>query len=171
MDSADGLRSGSARTRQARVKVLTQVRHLGNTAPDQLQCRMKGLSVPALVAEGAKLRPTRSADPVTAATKTSLSSLAHRIQALDAEIAKLDEMIDPLVAATAPDLLSLFGVGPDTAASLLVAAGDNPERLRSEAGWAHLCGVSPLQASSGRGLATVWTEAVTVRPTAPCGAS
>jgi transposase len=135
--------------RQARVKALTQVRHLGNTAPDQLRCRMKGLSVPALVAEGAKLRPTRS-DPVTAATKASLSSLAHRIQALDAEIAELDEMIDPLVAATAPDLLALFGVGPDTAASLLVAAGDNPERLRSEAAWAHLCGVSPLQASSGR---------------------
>jgi transposase len=136
--------------RQARVKALTQVRHLGNTAPDQLRCRMKGLSVPALVAEGAKLRPTRSTDPVTAATKASLSSLAHRIQALDAEIAELDAMIDPLVAATAPDLLTLFGVGPDTAAALLVAAGDNPERLHSEAAWAHLCGVSPLQASSGR---------------------
>ena len=111
---------------------------------------MKGLSVPALVAEGAKFRPTRSTDPVEAATKASLSSLAHRIQALDREIAELDAMIDPLVAATAPDLLALFGVGPDTAASLLVAAGDNPERLRSEAAWAHLCGVSPLQASSGK---------------------
>jgi transposase len=136
--------------RQARVKALTQVRHLGNTAPDQLRCRMKGLSVPALVAEGAKFRPTRSADPVTAATKASLSSLAHRVQALDREIAELDAMIDPLVAATAPDLLALFGVGPDTAAALLVTAGDNPERLHSEAAWAHLCGVSPLQASSGR---------------------
>jgi transposase len=136
--------------RQARVKALTQVRHLGITAPDQLRCRMKGLSVPALVAEGAKFRPTRSTDPVTAATKASLSSLAHRIQALDREIAELDEMIAPLLAATAPDLLALFGVGPDTAAALLVAAGDNPERLRSEAAWAHLCGVSPLQASSGK---------------------
>jgi transposase len=136
--------------RQARVKALTQVRHLGNTAPEQLRCRMKGLSVPALVAKGASFRPTRSTDPVTAATKASLSSLAHRIQALDAEIAELDAMIDPLVAATAPDLLALFGVGPDTAAALLVAAGDNPEQLRSEAAWAHLCGVSPLQASSGR---------------------
>ena len=74
--------------RQARVKALTQVRHLRNTAPDQLRCRMKGLSVPALVAEGAKLRLTKSADPVTAATKASLSSLAHRIQALDREIAE-----------------------------------------------------------------------------------
>ncbi len=136
--------------RQAQVKALTQVRHLGITAPDQLRCRMKGLSVPALVAEGAKFRPTKSTDPVTAATKASLSSLAHRIQALDREITELDEMIDPLVAAAAPDLLALFGVGPDTAAALLVTAGDNPERLRSEAAWAHLCGVSPLQASSGK---------------------
>ena len=57
------------------------MRHLGYTAPEQLRCRLKGLSVPALVAEGTKLRPTRSPDPVTAATKASLSSLAHRIEA------------------------------------------------------------------------------------------
>src|SRR5205807_4211816 len=56
----------------------------------------------------------------------------------------------PLVAARAPGLLALHGVGPDTAALLLVAAGDHPERLRSEAAWAHLCAVAPLQASSGK---------------------
>jgi len=54
------------------------------------------------------------------------------------------------VTATAPSTLELFGVGIDTAAALLVAAGDNPERLRSEAAWAHLRGVAPIQASSGR---------------------
>ena len=64
--------------RQARAKALIQMRHLGFTAPEQLRCRLKGLSVPALVAEGTRLRPTRSPDPVTAATKASLSSLAHR---------------------------------------------------------------------------------------------
>ncbi len=64
--------------RQARVKALIQMRHLGFTAPEQLRCRLKGLSVPALVAEGTKLRPTRSPDPVTAATKAALSSLALR---------------------------------------------------------------------------------------------
>jgi transposase len=134
--------------RQARVKAITQMRHLGFTAPDQLHSRLKGLSVTALVAESAQLRPTRSTDPVTAATKASLSSLAHRIKSLDAEIAELDEKIEPLIAAAAPDLLALFGVGPDTAAALLVAAGDNPERL--EAAWAHLCGVSPIPAGSGK---------------------
>ena len=136
--------------RQARVKALTQVRHLVITAPDELRRRMKGLSVSALVKQGAKLRPSRSADPVTAATKAAISSLAHRIQMLDRELAELEEMITPLLTATAPELLALFGVGPHTAAALLVCAGDNPERLRSEASFAHLCGVAPIPASSGK---------------------
>ena len=136
--------------RQARVKALIQMRHLGYSAPEQLRCRLKGLSVPALVAEATKLRPTRSADPVTAATKASLSSLAHRISALDDELAALDERIEALLEATVPELLGLFGVGPDTAAALVMAAGDNPERLHSEAAWAHLCGVSPIPDGSGK---------------------
>ena len=136
--------------RQARTKALIQMRHLGYTAPEQLRCRLKGLSVPALVAEGTKLRPTRSPDPVTAATKASLSSLAHRIQALDDELAELDARIEVLLVATVPDLLDLFGVGPDTAAALVMAAGDNPERLHSEGAWAHLCGVAPVPAGSGK---------------------
>ena len=136
--------------RQARVKAIVEMRHVGITAPDQLHSRLKGLSITALVAEGAKLRSTRSPDPLTAATKASLSSLAHRVQSLDEEIGELNEKIESLLLATAPDLMACFGVGPDTAASLLVAAGDNPERLRSEAAWAHLCGVSPVPADSGK---------------------
>ena len=125
--------------RQARTKALIQMRHLGYTAPEQLRCRMKGLSVPALVP-----------DPVTAATKASLSSLAHRIQALDDELAELDARIEALLIATVPELLAVFGVGPDTAAALVMAAGDNPERLHSEAAWAHLCGVAPVPKGSGK---------------------
>ena len=136
--------------RQARVKALTQMRQLTFTAPDQLQCRIKGLPSPQFIAAAQGLRPTRSADPVMVATKASLSSLAHRIGQLDEEIAELDAMITPLVQAHAPELLGIYGVGIDTAATLLVTAGDNPERLRSEAAWAHLCGVSPLEASSGK---------------------
>jgi transposase len=136
--------------RQARVKALLQMRHLVFSAPDQLRCRLKGLSVPALVAEGVKLRPSRSADLVTAATKASLSSLAHRISSLDNELAELDQRIEVLLVATVPDLLDLFGVDPDTAAALVMAAGDNPERLYSEAAWAHLCGVSPIPKGSGK---------------------
>jgi transposase len=136
--------------RQARVKALTQMRHLVITAPDQLRCRLKGLTVTALVSEAAKLRASRAGDPVAAAHKASLCSLAHRILSLEDEIAELDGKIETLLAATAPELLALFGVGPDTAATLLVSAGDNSERLHSEASWAHLCGVAPIPASSGK---------------------
>jgi transposase len=132
------------------VKAIVQMRHLVITAPDQLRSRLKGMTVTALVAEGAWLRPTKSTDPVTAATKASLSSLAHRVQALDAEVAELDHKIETLLVVAAPELLALFGVGPDTAAALLVAAGDNPERMRTEAAGAHFCGVSPIPADSGK---------------------
>jgi transposase len=54
------------------------------------------------------------------------------------------------VAAAAPGLLAEQGVGTHTAATLLVTAGDNPERLHSEGSFAHLCGVAPLDASSGK---------------------
>jgi transposase len=67
-----------------------------------------------------------------------------------AQIERLDELIVPLVTARAPGLLRLYGVGPDTAALLLIAAGDHPERLRSEAAWAHMCAVAPIPASSGK---------------------
>ena len=136
--------------RQARVKAITQMRHLGITAPDELHRRLKGLTVTALVNEGARLRPKRSTDPVMSATKAAVSSLAHRIAGLDDELADLDEQITAHVSAVAPELLARFGVGPDTAAALLVTAGDNPNRLRSEAAWAHLCGVAPIPASSGK---------------------
>ena len=68
----------------------------------------------------------------------------------DAEIERLNAELEPLVQATAPELLNLFGVGVHAASLLLVAAGDNPGRIRNEAAWAHLCGVAPIPASSGK---------------------
>jgi transposase len=136
--------------RGARIKALTQMRQLTFSAPDQLQSRLKGLPIAQFVAAAQGLRPTRSPDVVTAATKAALSSLAQRVADLEEEISDLDAMITPLLQDAAPELLGVYGVGIDTAAALLVAAGDNPERLRSEAAWAHLCGVSPLEASSGK---------------------
>ncbi len=127
--------------RQARVKALIQMRHLGFSAPEQLRCRLKGLSVPALVAEGSQA----SADAITRSGDGGHQGVAVLVgpsdQALDDELAALDERIEALLVATVPELLDLFGVGPDTAAALVMAAGDNPERLHSEAAWAHLCGV------------------------------
>jgi transposase len=86
----------------------------------------------------------------TAATKTTLRSLARRWQQLQGELDQLDRQLQALVASVAPTLLALPGVGVDTAGQLLVTAGDNPQRLRSEAAFAHLCGTAPIPASSGR---------------------
>jgi len=138
----------SART--ARSRALAQMRQLSYTGPDQLRSRFKGLSIADLVDQAAALRPRASGDPVLYATKVSLAALGRRVLALDDEMVGLDELLTDLVTTCAPQLLGLYGVGVDTAATLLVAAGDNPERLRSEAAWAHLCGVAPIEASSGK---------------------
>jgi len=87
---------------------------------------------------------------VAAAVKLALQCLARRHQLLSAELATLDRDLDRLVAAAAPALCALKGVGTDVAGAVLVAAGDNPERLRSEGAFANLCGVAPLPASSGK---------------------
>jgi transposase len=92
---------------------------------------------------------TAAADPATA-TVIALRALARRHQQLSAEITELDALIAPLVTAINPALCALVGVGPEVAGQLLVTAGDNPHRLRSEAAFAMLCGAAPLPASSGR---------------------
>ena len=79
-----------------------------------------------------------------------MRTLGRRVSTLGEDTDALDAVLAELVAATAPSLLELYGVGIDTAAILLVAAGDNAERVRSEAAWAHLCGVAPLPATSGK---------------------
>src|SRR2546430_8357209 len=84
------------------------------------------------------------------ATKVGIGMLGQRVLALESDSRRLDTLIDELVTRTAPSLLEVYGVGTHTAAILLVAAGDNPHRLNSEAAFAHLCGVAPLPASSGK---------------------
>ena len=79
-----------------------------------------------------------------------MRSIARRYRHLSEEVSALDEQLEQLVSEAAPSLIALKGVGTDTAAALLITAGDNPERLRSEAAFARLCGVTPIQASSGR---------------------
>jgi transposase len=87
---------------------------------------------------------------VETATKFALRSVARRYQRLSEEISELDEQLDRLVTEFASELVAVEGVGTDTAASLLIAAGDNPERLGDEAAFAHLCGAAPIPASSGK---------------------
>jgi transposase len=136
--------------RSGRIRARNQLRHVCFTAPDELRERFARLSRTGLVAQAAALRASPASHPVMYATKVSMATLARRVVALNDEIARLDTHIAALVTATAPQLLEVYGVGPDTAAILLAAAGDNPDRLRSEAAWAHLCGVAPIPASSGK---------------------
>lgn len=89
-------------------------------------------------------------NPVMASLTTTLRLLARRWSALHGELKELDQHLSCLTKMAAPRLLERFGVGPQTAATLLITAGDNPTRLRNEAALAALCGVSPLQASSGK---------------------
>ena len=84
------------------------------------------------------------------ATKLAMHTLGRRVVDIDADCARLHDELTTLVKATAPSLLDLHGVGIHTAALLLVAAGDNAERITSEAAFAHLCGVAPIHASSGK---------------------
>jgi transposase len=123
--------------RAERTQTVNQARSLIVTGPDDLRARFAGHTVAALVAETASLRP-RPGSTVGYATRIALRELGRRAEFLDGQIERLDELIVPLVAARAPGLLALYGVGPDTAALLLIAAG------------AHLCAVAPIPASSGK---------------------
>jgi transposase len=98
----------------------------------------------------------------------ALGTLAARHAALTAEVKALETELDRLTAKAAPGLVARFGVGPEVAGALLVAAGDNPGRLRSEAAFSMLCGSSPIPASSGKTTRTASTGAVTAKPTPPC---
>jgi len=139
--------------RAVRIKTVNQIRQLSFTAPEELRERMRGLGTVALMAEAASLRPRPGGGTVTYATKVALQTLGRRAVSVNAEAARIDELLGELISDTAPSLLDVFGVGVDTAATLLVAAGDNPERLRSEAARAHLCGVAPIPGFVGEGPA------------------
>jgi transposase len=135
--------------RAGRTQTINQARALVLTGPDDLRARFTGHTPAALVAGLASLRP-RPGSTVGYATRVALRELGRRAEFLDGQTGRLDELIVPLVTARAPGLLTVYGIGPDTAALLLIAAGDHPERLRSEAAWAHLCAVAPIPASSGK---------------------
>jgi len=164
-----GERTGTPKQRDGRVEALRnlrvarrsavdqradaqrQIKALIVTAPDELRARLRGLAVKQLITTCANLRPDRAdaATPATA-TRIALRSLARRHQQLTTEIADLDELLEPLVAAINPGLLAANGVGADVAGQLLVTAGENHDRLTSEAAFAMLCGAAPIPASSGK---------------------
>jgi transposase len=119
-------------------------------APEDLRHRLRDLPTKDLVAACARFRPGNDLGDVQTATKFALRSVARRHEALSEEIAELDVQLDHLVAEVAPGLIVRPAIGTHHAATLLVLAGDNPERLDNEASFASLCGVSPVEASSGK---------------------
>ena len=134
---------------KARTQAANQMKALVVTAPTELRETLDGLTTIALAKRCSNFRASRLDDPSTAA-KYALRSLARRYRQLGDEVRDLESEIGRLTRSVAPALINTFGVGPDTAATLLVAAGSNPDRLRSEAAFASLCGVNPIPASSGK---------------------
>jgi transposase len=136
--------------RDTRIAWLNQIRALTLTGPDDLRERFRQVNRAHLARVAASLRPSPNSEPITYATKLAVQTLGRRVVELDADKERLDRAIAELVRRVAPGLLDIDGVGVHTAAILLVAVGDNPHRVRSEAASAHLCGVAPIQASSGK---------------------
>jgi transposase len=134
---------------KARTQALNQLHALVLTAPEPVRAQLRDLPRRQLVATCAAYRPA-DRDDLTSVTKFALRELGTRIGDLDAQITRLAAKRRRLLRRTAPALMAIPGVGPDTAASLLIAAGDNPERLRSERSYAALLGASPIEASSGK---------------------
>ena len=134
---------------KSRTQAINQLKAVLVSADPQLRESLSGLRNPTLIRRCAQLDTSPPHDAPTVAAYT-LALLARRILELTTEINDLNQQITAILTRHAPTLLQRNGVGPDTAAALLIAAGDNPERLHSEASFAALCGVSPVEASSGK---------------------
>jgi transposase len=136
---------------QERTRAVLQLRDLITAAPTELREQLLPMSSEARVRKALTLRPDtrRLAEPLQA-TKRALLTLAHRIRDLEQEITDADKILDALVRQIAPNLLALREVGTQTAAQMLITAGQNIDRIRSEAAFARLTGVAPLPASSGK---------------------
>ena len=134
---------------KARTQAVNQMKALVVTAPAELRERLDDLTTSALAKRCRNFRLSRLNDP-KAAAKYALRSLARRYLQLSDEVRDLETEMERLARSVAPALVNAFGVGPNTAATLMIAAGSNPDRLRTEAAFASLCGVNPIPASSGK---------------------
>ena len=158
------LKSAKDSAVKARTQAINQMKALVVTAPAELRESLDGLTTSALAKRCGNFRPSRLNDP-KAAAKYALRSLACRYRRLSDEVRDLEAEMERLTRSVAPALIKAFGVGPDTAATLLIAAGSNPDRLRTEAAFASLCGVNPRHHPARRtGIAS--TVVATVRPNA-----
>jgi transposase len=135
---------------KSRTQAINQMHNIAATAPDELRARLRGLKTGELVEVCAAFRLRADDDALPAVTRLVLRDLAHRVQHLDTQLAAAKVRLRRITVATAPALTATLGVGPETAASILVSAGDNPDRLLSERSFAALAGACPIPASSGK---------------------
>jgi len=135
---------------KARTQALNQLKAVLVNAPSALREELEPLSTSLLVRRCSELAHTREGNPAADAAVFTLRLLAQRFLRLRQEATELGRRMTTAVRATAPSLLEQLGIGPDSAAALLITAGDNPERLGSEASFAALCGASPVEKSSGK---------------------
>ncbi|MGI8416164.1 MAG: IS110 family transposase [Nakamurella sp.] len=133
---------------KARTSAMISLKQVIVNAPPQLREELQPLSKMALINRCAGLRPGQITT-ILASAKYTLRAIARRWQQLNTEITAHEKLLTQLTAQAAPNLTAAFAVGPDTAAEMLIVAGDNPERIRSEPAFAKLCGVAPIPASSG----------------------
>ena len=134
---------------KARTLAMNRTRHMLITAPSPVREKYRSLSDTRLVSALASCRPATQ-ESTARVVLTALKALAQRHQYLSTQADALQEQIRDLARAANPHRMSLRGVGPNTAAQLLITAGGNPERLRHEASFAALCGTAPVPASSGK---------------------
>jgi transposase len=149
VESIRVLRLARATAVKARSQTAIQLRTLVVSAPDEIRDELIRLKTKTTILRCASMRPGPGRDPVST-TKRVLRSLARRHRMLDDEIGALQVELDDLIALAAPRLMAEHSVGPQTAAKLLTLAGDSPNRFRSHAAFAALCGASPVEASSGQ---------------------
>lgn len=133
---------------KARTSAMISLKQVIVNAPPQLREDLQPLSKMALINRCAALRPGQ-VTTILSSSKYTLRAIARRWQQLNEEIIAHEKVLEQLTTQAAPDLTAAFAVGPDTAAEMLIVAGDNPERIRSEPAFARLCGVAPIPASSG----------------------
>ncbi|GAA2136038.1 IS110 family transposase [Arthrobacter humicola] len=150
VESLRVLRAERATAMRARVAVMAQVRAILVTAPESIRAKYRAMTSPALMAALERTRPAGPVSEPLASTATVLKRLAVRYRHLHHELAQIDAELDAILAFHAPMLRDLQGVGTDVASQLLVTAGDNPERITTEAKFAALVGVAPIPASSGK---------------------
>jgi transposase len=134
---------------KSRTQALNQLHALVVTAPEAIRAPLRGLNRRQLLATCQAYRPGNG-DDIVAVTKFALRHLAIRISELTIETTEISKRRRRLLAQCAPTLMAIIGVGPDTATALMLAAGDNPDRLGSPAAFAALLGASPIPASSGK---------------------